>query len=417
MTVTILALALTAPLSKDAQRSGGWAEFRGPDGTGHYTGPAVPTKWGTDTNVVWKAEVPGLGWSSPVLAGGKLYLTTAVPKGEDHELRLLCLNAATGKAEWDRLVFTERGKTAPPIHKKNSHASPTPVTDGVNVFVHFGHLGTACYDPSGDRIWATQEYTYTPQHGNGGSPILVGDSLVFSADGTDEQFVVALDAKTGSRKWKKDRNSKAKMTFSFATAQLVEHKGARLLVSPASDFVAAYDPTTGDEVWRVNYPKPGWSVVPRPVYGHGLVFVCTGFVNQHVLAIDPAGKGDITATHVKWMYKKYAPNTPTPLLVGDELYTVSDQGTMACLDAKTGKVHWEERLKAGATSASPVLLNGKIYVTGESGIGLVVQPDNTGLKVLSENDLKEKTFATFVPHAGAIYARTQSKLYKFAEQK
>jgi outer membrane protein assembly factor BamB len=240
---------------------------------------------------------------------------------------------------------------------------------------------------------------------------------VFSADGTDEQFVVALDAKTGSRKWKKDRNSKAKMTFSFATAQLVEHKGARLLVSPASDFVAAYDPTTGDEVWRVNYPKPGWSVVPRPVYGHGLVFVCTGFVNQHVLAIDPAGKGDITATHVKWMYKKYAPNTPTPLLVGDELYTVSDQGTMACLDAKTGKVHWEERLKAGATSASPVLLNGKIYVTGESGIGLVVQPDNTGLKVLSENDLKEKTFATFVPHAGAIYARTQSKLYKFAEQK
>jgi outer membrane protein assembly factor BamB len=395
-----------------------WLEFRGPDGVGHYSGPAVPTKWGTDTNVVWNTAIPGLGWSSPILLNGKLYLTTALPKGTDHELRLLCLDAASGAIDWDKLVFTVDGKTTPAVHKKNSQASPTPVTDGERVFVHFGHMGTACFDLKGSAIWSTQEYKYKPVHGNGGSPILVDDAVVFSVDGDDVQYVIALDTRTGKQKWKTDRKTKASRRFSFATAQLIEHKGKRLIISPASDFVAAYDPKTGAEVWRVNYPKPGWSCVCRPVYGHGLVFVATGFTDQHLLAIDPDGAGDITSTNVKWQYpKKFAPNTPTPLLLGDELYSISDSGTMICLDAKTGKVNWEERLKGGGYSASPVLLNGKIYATSESGIGLVVEPNAKELKVLAENDLKEKTFATFVPSEGAIFVRTETKLYKFAEKK
>jgi outer membrane protein assembly factor BamB len=414
MLVALIATFLAAPVPKSADAS--WREFRGPDGVGHYSGPAVPTKWGADANVSWKTSIPGLGWSSPILLMGKLYLTTAVPKGADFELRVLCVDAASGAIDWDKLVFLQDGKTAT-AHKKNSHASPTPITDGERVFVHFGHMGTACYDLTGKQVWATQKYTYLPQHGNGGSPILVDDKLVFSCDGSDQQFVLALDTKTGEQKWKTDRDSKASMKFSFATAQLIEHKGKKLIVSPASDFVAAYDPTDGREVWRVNYPKPGWSCVCRPVYAHGLVIVSTGFVNQHLIAIDPAASGDATGTNVKWTYKKFAPNTPTPLLVDDDLYSISDQGTMSCLDAKTGKVHWEERLKCGATSASPVLLNGKIYVTGEGGVGLVIEPSTSGLTVLAENDLKEKTFATFVPSDGAIFVRTESKLYKFAEKK
>lgn len=411
MISALLALALAATPTL------GWREFRGPNGEGHFRGQPLPTTWGPSTNVAWKTAIPGLGWSSPVLLNGKLYLTTAVPKGADHELRVLCLDVATGRIDWNELVFVQDGKTSPPPHKKNSHASPTPVTDGERLYVHFGHMGTACYDLSGKRIWATQEHTYKPQHGNGGSPILVDGKLVFSCDGTDRQFVVALDAGTGKPAWKTDRKSRASMKFSFATPQLIEHNGRRLIVSPASDFVAAYDPADGREVWRVNYPKPGWSVVPRPVYGHGLVFVATGFTTQHLLAIDPDASGDATGTNVRWSYRKYAPNTPTPLLVGDELYVIADQGTMACLDARTGKVHWEERLKGGGYSASPVLLNGKIYVTSESGVGLVIEPGTSGLNVVGESDLKEKTFATFVPTDGAIFVRTESSLYKFAGPK
>jgi outer membrane protein assembly factor BamB len=412
----LVSAALAAPVPK-ADAAPSWAEFRGPDGVGHYTGPAVPTRWGTDTHVGWKTDLPGVGWSSPVLLNGKLYLTTAVPKGDNFELRVLCVDAKTGAIDWDKLAFTEDGKATPQPHKKNSHASPTPVTDGERIYVHFGHMGTAAYTPTGEQVWATQEYTYKPVHGNGGSPILADGKLVFSCDGGEEAFVVALDAKTGQRKWKTDRQSKADKKFSFATAQLIEHQGRKLIVSPASDFVAAYDPESGAEVWRARYPKPGWSCVCRPVYTQGLVVVATGFTNQHLIAIDPAGKGDVTDTHVKWTYKKHAPNTPTPLVVGGELYSVSDSGMMSCLDAKTGKVHWEERLKGGGYSASPVLLNGKIYVTSESGVGLVIEPGTTGLTVLAESDLKEKTFATFVPAAGAMYVRTESKLFQFAEKK
>jgi outer membrane protein assembly factor BamB len=415
MLCLLIAAALAAPTAKPADAN--WKEFRGPDGVGHYTGPAVPTKWGTDTNVAWKTGIPGLGWSSPILLSDKLYLTTAVPKGDDYELRALCVDAKTGAIDWDKLVFTENGKAIPQPHKKNSHASPTPVTDGERIFVHFGHMGTACYDPTGTQLWATQEYAYKPVHGNGGSPILVGDKLVFSCDGGDEQYVVALDAKTGSRKWKTDRKSKAGMKFSFTTPQFIDHNGIKLIVSPASDFVAAYDPDSGVEVWRANYPVSGWSLICRPVYTAGLVVISTGYMTQHLIAVDPSGKGDVTGTHVKWTYKKHAPNTPTPLAVGGELFSLSDKGTLACLDAKTGHVHWEERLKGGAYSASPLLLNGKIYVTSETGVGLVIEPGTKGLTVLAENDLKEKTFATFVPADGALFVRTESKLYKFAETK
>ncbi len=397
-----------------------WREFRGPDGTGHYTGKAVPTEWGPTTNVTWKIELPGEGWSSPILVEGKLYLTNAVPVkpgSKDLNLNLLCVDAQSGKLNWTKTVFLESALTAPSIHKKNSHASPTPVSDGTYVVVHYGHMGTACYKLDGTQVWATQKYAYTPQHGNGGSPILVDGQVVFSCDGTDYQYVVALDLKTGAERWKTDRNSTAGFKFSFATAQLIEHNGTRQVISAASDFVASYDPKSGKELWRVDYPKPGWSVITRPVYGHGLVFISSGYVNQHLLAIDPSGQGNTTKTNIKWMYKKHAPNTPTPLLVGEELYSVSDSGTLVCFDAKTGKVYWEERVKGGAYSSSPTLMNGLIYMTSENGTGLVIEPSKEELKVLHESSMKEKTFATFLPHDGALYLRTESALFKFEDKK
>ena len=411
--------ALLAPVPKEAAAN--WWEFRGADGVGHYTGPAVPTQWGVDTNVEWKTDLPGVGWSSPILLKGKLYMTTAVSNGEDKksdcELRFLCVDAKSGKIDFDKLVFLEEAKTAPNIHSKNSHASPTPITDGERIYVHFGHMGTAAYKPDGEQIWASQKHKYIPQHGNGGSPILANGNLVFCCDGSDKQFVLALDCKTGEEAWKTDRSSKAKLKFSFATSQLIEHKGKKQIISPACDFVASYDPESGKELWRAGYPVAGWSLICRPVYTEGLVIVATGYMTQHLVAIDPAGEGDITATNIKWTYKKHAPNTPTPLVVGKELYSLSDSGMLACLDAKTGKVHWEERVKGGAFSASPILANGKIYATSESGVGSVIEPGTKELNVIANSELKEKTFATFLPSEGSLYIRTETKLYKFTEKK
>ncbi len=408
--------AAPAPTKPDAAA---WLEFRGPDGVGHYEGPAVPTSWGPDKNVAWKVAIPGAGWSSPILLRGKLILTTAVPIGAgdkpDFELRVVCVDAKSGKIDWNEKIFVEKATVSQP-HKKNSHASPTAVSDGERIIVHFGHMGTAALDLTGKILWKNSDYPYEHQHGNGGSPILAEGNVVFSCDGKDKQMVVALDITTGKQAWKTDRNMPAALKFSFATCQLIEHAGKKQIISAASDWCAAYDPKTGAEIWRVKYPKPGWSLITRPVYSHGLVFISSGYINQHLLSIKPEGTGDITA-NIAWMTNKFAPNTPTPLIVGDELYTISDQATMSCLDAKTGKLHWSSRIKGNAYSSSPILANGKIYATSETGVGLVINPGTKELDVVAESDMKEKTFATILPADGALYLRTETTLFKFKAKK
>jgi outer membrane protein assembly factor BamB len=390
-----------------------WREFRGPDGEGHYSGPKLVTEWGVDKNVKWKVPVPGKGWSSPILVGDKLILTTAIPnEDESQKLHVLAFHAATGNQLWDTELFVGEAKAARQINNKNSCASPTPVSDGERVWVHFGHMGTGCLDIKGNIIWKTLKYAYKPMHGNGGSPILVDENLVFSVDGLDQQFVVALNKAMGDEVWKTERHSKAAFKFSFATPQLIVANGRRMIVSPASDFVAAYDPKSGSELWRANYPKSGWSVITRPVFAQGLVFVQSGYPNQHVLAIDPTGDGDVTGK-IAWKTSKDAPNTPTPIAVGEELYVLSDKGRLTCFDAKSGKVHWSEALKDTAYSASPILADGLLYITSERGIGQVVQATKAGFEEVSRSELKQKTYATFVPSNGALFVRTETQLYRF----
>lgn len=408
--------AITAPAPKSAVLSAApWPEFRGTDGVGHYTGAAVVTEWGPDKNVVWKTPVAGLGWSSPVLVKGLLVMTTAVPKGAEYSLRAVALDAATGTQKWDVELFVENAKDVPQPHKKNSHASPTPVTDGENVYVHFGHMGTAALDLKGSVLWSTQELKYKPVHGNGGSPILHDGKLLFCCDGGDVQLVAALSAKSGSVVWKVNRGWKSTMPFSFATSQIIDVGGKKQLVSPGSDNVAAYDPENGTELWRVKYPAAGWSLISRPVVAAGLVIIQTGYINQHILAIDPSGTGDVTATHVKWKNKKQAPNTPTPLAVGDELYVLADSGFFTCFDAKTGEMHYSERLAGRGYSASPLLINGQIFVTSEEGVGQVLATGKA-FKELARSDMKERTFATFVPNEGALFVRTESAVYRFGKK-
>jgi outer membrane protein assembly factor BamB len=396
-----LAAAVPAPAAD-------WPQLRGPTGDGHYAGPALLTEWGPAKNVAWKAPIPGRGWSSPVVCKGRVYLTTAVEQGEKYSLRALAVDAANGTILWDTEVFAHDAAAMPKTHAKNSQASPTPVTDGQRLYVHFGHLGTAALDLDGKVLWRNDTFKYKPVHGNGGSPILVGDKLVFSCDGSDVQLVVALDTATGAVAWKTPRNGGAGKSFSFATPHVITVDGGAQIVSPGSNVLAAYDPGTGREIWRARFD--GYSLIQRPVFGHGLVFAQTGFDSPTLLAVKP-GRGDVTATNVAWTTKRAVPHTPSFLLVGDELYMVSDRGVVTCLDAKTGKVHWSERLPGGY-SASPIYHDGKIWLTNEEGAGTVLRAGKT-FQVLARNDLTERTLASFAAADGALYVRTEKHLYRF----
>ena len=399
-----LLLTLTASFSAHAES---WPEFRGPTGQGHSTARHLPLEWSGTKNVAWKQPLSGTGWSSPVLRDGRLYLTSAVPHdGGNQSLQTLCLDAASGKTLWSTEVFATLISKG---HQKNSQASPTPILEGKRLYVHFGHLGTACLDLAGKVVWRNIEIKYSPVHGNGGSPILVDQALVFSCDGGSDPFIIALDKTTGKVLWKTNRATDNPRKFSFSTPLLITVNGKKQIISPGSGAVCAFDPQTGKEIWRARYGE-GYSVIPRPVFGHGLLFIGTGYDRPTVVAVRPDGLGDVTDTHIVWTLTKGAPNTPSLLLVGDELYMVSDAGIGSCVDAKTGNVHWQERL-GGNYSASPIFADGRIYFQNEEGVGVVIKPGKTFQK-LAENPLGERTLASYAVDDGALFIRTQENLFR-----
>lgn len=410
VTAVILVLA-TSPVASGAPD---WPQFRGPLGDGHSSASHLPLSWNTTNNIAWKTAIPGSGWSSPVLSEGRLYLTTAAPieGGADLSLRTLCLAASNGRVLWDVEVFRELAGKAPRIHGKNSHASPTPVVDGNRVFVHFGHEGTASLNSDGGILWTNTSQRYAPVHGNGGSPIRVGDSLIFSVDGGSDPAVVALDAATGMLQWKTPRQTTAKKTFSFGTPQSIEIDGRTQVISPGSGFVGGYEPASGKELWRVRYGE-GYSVIPRPVFALGLLFIGTGYDRPSVLAIRAAGaSGDCTDSQIVWNTAKGAPNTPSMLVVGAELYFVSDAGIATCADARTGTVHWSERL-GGDFSASPLYGDGRIYMQNESGTGFVLKPGKT-YQLLARNELDERSLSSYAATDRSLFIRTAGHLWKVA---
>jgi outer membrane protein assembly factor BamB len=391
-----------------------WPEFRGPTGQGHATATNLPIAWSTTQNVVWKQPVAGLGWSSPVVSGGRIFLTTGVNSdGDRATLRALAFDAATGRPVWDKEVFKSVNVSPDTIHKKNSPASPTPVVEGDRVYVHFGHHGTACLDRDGTILWRTDALRYDPLHGNGSSPILAGDKLIFTADGTREPFVAALQKQTGQLAWKFAREIKPPQMFSFCTPLLISVGGRSQVIAPGAGAVSALDPQDGREIWRVRYGQ-GYSVVPRPVFGHGLLFIATGFNRADLLAIRADGEGDVTDTHIAWRTTKGAPLTPSVVLVGDELYAVNDAGLATCWDAKTGKLHWQERLD-GNYSASPLAAGGRIYFQNETGVGTVLAASTTFTK-LATNDLKERTLASYAVAENALFIRTEKHLYRIGQK-
>ncbi|HYH67937.1 MAG TPA: PQQ-binding-like beta-propeller repeat protein [Urbifossiella sp.] len=408
-----LAFPFLALVALPVAASADWPQFRGPSAQGHADKADPPVTWGPKENVRWRTPVAGSGWSSPVVAGGRVYVTTAVPQSEEKKasqsLRALCLDAATGAVLWDVEVSLQDGKDAPAIHSKNSHASPTPLVDGDRVYVHFGHMGTACLSTrDGAKLWETRELRYAPVHGNGGSPVLTHNKLVFSIDGADKQQVVALDASTGKVAWATPRDSRPAKPFSFGTPLVVPVAGKDQLVSVGSDVVQGFEPDTGKEVWRVKFS--GYSIVPRPVAGHGMVYFSTGYDSPVLYAVKTGGTGDVTKSHVAWTAKTGAPRNASPLLIGDALYCVTDGGLLTCFDAKTGATRWDQNVK-GAHSASPVYAGGRVYLLAEDGTGVVFKP-GAEYEELARNRLEEKSQASYAVEGRALFARTAKAVYR-----
>jgi outer membrane protein assembly factor BamB len=380
-----------------------WPQFRGPTGQGVSDEKGLPLTWSETKNVRWKVAIPGRGWSSPVVQGDRIWLTTATEEGKS--LRAIAVDRNTGAILQNLEVF--HLKSAKLTNSKNSFASPTPVVDGDRVYLHFGAFGTACITQSGEIVWKTRLEYDNGQHGTGGSPVIYEDLLILSCDGNDVQFVVALDKATGKVRWKKMREGYQ----AYTTPLVVSLPGGDQVISPGALRAIAYEPRTGKEIWQVKYGE-GFSNVPRPVYGDGLVFICTGFQQASLLAVRPDGRGDVTKSKIEWRLDRGVPLTPSPLLVGNELYMVSDNGIATCVDAKTGQELWRARL-GGNHSASPIYADGRIYFLSEEGESVVIAPGRE-LKHLATNQLDGPTLASMAVSSGSLFIRSATHLYRIS---
>jgi outer membrane protein assembly factor BamB len=406
LAVVGMVLAAAAARGDDAW----WPQFRGPGGQGHAQVAEAPLVWSETSHVAWKTPLEGRGWSSPVVADGQVWLTAA--RDEGRSLRAVCVDLANGCVVRDVEVF--RIEQPDSINPKNSYASPTPVLDGQGrVYVHFGTFGTACLETAtGRSVWTSQELQLDHKEGPGSSPLIWNNLLVLPCDGLDVQYIAALDRFTGRVVWKTDRtganNPNPDFRKAYSTPLVIDHQGQPQLISAGADRLYAYDPATGDELWWVDYN--GFSVVPRPVFAHGLLYVVTNYGRPALSVVRPGTSGDLTASNVVWSTTQQVPASPSLLVVDDLLYMVSNRGVATCLDARTGEEVWTERL-GGNFSASPLYAAGRIYFWSEEGTTTVIRPGRT-FELLAENQLDGAFMATPAALAGALIVRTDTHLYR-----
>ncbi len=398
-----------------------WPTFRGPTGDGIVPPDvSLPLSWSVQENIEWRTELPGKGWSSPVYSNGRIYVTTAIaePSEQDGDkeantfsLTLLIIDAKTGTRLKSIPVMQQTEQRPAKMHAKNSHASPTPIIDGDRIFVHFGYQGTACLSTDGEIVWTNRDFYFNPQHGNGGTPILVGNHLIFTCDGGKEPKVVALHADTGELAWQSLRPVLSKRTFSFGTPTLIEVDGVEQVIAPGSDSVSALDPETGQTIWEVRYD--GYSVIPKPVYHQGIVFVATCYETSKLLAIRPTGQGLVTDTHVQWQTNKSVSHTPSIVAHEGLIYWVSDDGIGMCAEAETGKIVYRKRI-GGNFSASLLLSRDRIYFTNEEGVTTVVRAGRE-FEVLATNPIEERTLASLGVCEDSLLLRTANALYRISQ--
>jgi hypothetical protein len=406
------AAVLTVFLPAAASASDSWPQFRGLT-AGHTEIKDLPLTWSETQNVKWKTTLPGEGWSSPVVAGKQVWMTTALNDGQS--LHALCCDLETGKLLMDVEVF--QNAVVPPKHKRNSYASPSPIIDGDRVYVHFGAMGTACLSTKdGRKLWENREFVVDHQNGPGGSPALFQDKLLLAFDGMDQQYEVALNKMTGQMVWKTERSGITKllakpadMRKAYPTPVVFQIDGHAQSLSTGAERLYAYDPATGRELWSVDYP--GFSNVPLPITDGKMLYVCTGFMKPEIWGIRAGGAhGDATASHVVWRQKTGAPDQSTPVVVGARLYMVTSGGIVSCLNTATGEVVWKERIGSDF-AASPLAADGRIYFCDARGKTMVIAPGDS-LQVLAQNELADGCMASPAAVGKALILRTKTSLYR-----
>ena len=415
-----------------------WPDFRGPDGQGHSAATGLPSTWSESQNVVWKTPIPGTGWSSPVIYGDEVWLTTAVPSDKPDEgttpskddyrpakpgsgtivspkplsLRALCVSLQSGKIIKNiEVFFIEKPGN---IHARNSYASPSPVLEKDRLYVHFGTYGTACVSTAEPKVlWRNTSMKLDHQNGPGGSPVLYKDKILLCCDGMDFQYMTALKKETGETAWKTDRSVPVKkaedMRKAYGTPFIANIDGKDQAIANAADCLYSYDPDTGKELWHLKYV--GFSNVARPVYDGKLLYISTGFMNPELWAIKPVGSGELDPEKVVvWREKVQASRQTSPVLSGNRIYMFSDSGIVRCLESATKKELWREKIAADA-AASPIVADGKVFFF-DAREGATVVADSEVYKLIAKNTLDDGFMASPAVTGKSLVLRTKQSLYR-----
>lgn len=396
-----------------------WPEFRGPNGDGKSAATGLPVRWSETQNVKWKTPIHGKGWSTPVVWGRQVWLTTATADGL--KMSVLCVDKETGKVLVDRVLF-ENVNPEPLGNDVNTYASPSPVIEAGRVYIHFGSYGTVCLDTKSFKtLWTRRDLKCRHYRGPSSSPVLFGKLLILTFDGADLQYLVGLNKTTGKTVWKTDRTADWKdvdengrviaegdLRKAHSTPMITTVNGQPEMVSAGAKAAYGYDPRTGKEKWKVDHR--GYSASFRPVLGFGAAYIPIGYSGADMWAVQLGGSGNVSQSHVVWKYSKNVPSKPSPLLIGDLLYLVSDSGVVTCLEAKTGAEVWKERLLSHF-SASPLYADGRIYCFGEEGKITVLKPGRAFI-VLAESQMPDGFMASPAVADKAFYLRTRTHLYR-----
>ncbi|MCC7419997.1 MAG: PQQ-binding-like beta-propeller repeat protein [Planctomycetaceae bacterium] len=409
-----------APHTQNPNPKGYWNQFRGPAGNGTSTSTMLPTRWSETENVTWKTAIPGKAWSSPVVWGKQVWVSNSTEDGKT--LSAVGIDLDTGKVVHDVTVF----EIAEPqyCHPYNSPASGTPVIEEGRLWVHYGSAGTACLDTSTGRIlWSRQDFPCNHHRGPGSSPILFENLLIINFDGYDFQYVVALDKETGRTVWKRNRDinygsSNGDVKKAYSTPTVIRHAGRLQMIDPSSVATIAYDPRTGDELWKVYHG--GFNAAARPLFGHGLVYINLEG-GDRLLAVRPDGTGDVTKTHVAWKTMKSTPTRPSQILAGDSFFMVSDGGVVSCLNAATGEQRWTKRLGGPHCASllhapSTEYEHGILWIFDENGSARVIEADPKEYREVSENKLDAGCMASPAVAGDSLLVRTKTHLYRLDQK-
>lgn len=404
-----------------------WPDFRGPRGDGHVSAPGnikpvgLPLHWSETNNIKWKTEIPHRGWSTPVVMGGQIWLTTATPDG--HDYFAVWVDKENGKILFNEKVFhTDSPEPLGNGASMNCYATPSPVIEPGRVYVHFGSPGTACLDTKTGRVlWKRSDLPCRHYRGASSSPVLFENLLILTFDGADLQYVTGLDKQTGATVWKTNRSvawndenapgpyaKDGDLRKAHGTPLIANVGGKPQLLSVGAKASYGYDPRTGREIWRVEYND--FSNAPRPLFDHGIAYIVTGFTKKELWAVKTDGLGNVTDTHVAWKLNKNVPKYASPLLVDGLIYLAADESFVTCVEAATGQMVWTERV-GGKYAASPIYADGRMYFFSQDGTTTVLKPGRS-LEILATNKLDGGFMASPAADGKAFYLRTKTHLYR-----